>query len=201
MVASRHSFATAFGAPITAPVAVADGRVYVPCEDGYLYVLGPDGNAPLPETDLELWKIRSPLTGPLAGTEFDWYTNYGDFSGTNANDQGLEPPLRMRWARRLEGTVKHLPVCGGGRLYMHTAEGQIIAVEQDTGRLLVETVLARRLSFVHFAAVHRRQTDRAAGRHQAVSHALPGCGHRQTVVGSPVHGIAKLESSVSAGRA
>jgi outer membrane protein assembly factor BamB len=42
----------------------------------------------------------------------------------------------MRWARRLAGTVKHLPVCGGGRLYTHTAEGQIIAVEQDTGRLL-----------------------------------------------------------------
>ena len=40
-----HSFATAFGAPITAPVAVADGRIYVPCEDGYLYVFGPDGNA------------------------------------------------------------------------------------------------------------------------------------------------------------
>jgi outer membrane protein assembly factor BamB len=32
--------------------------------------------------------------------------------------------------------VKHLPVCGGGRLYTHTAEGQIIACEQDTGRLL-----------------------------------------------------------------
>src|SRR5262249_56070273 len=40
------------------------------------------------------------------------------------------------WARRLEGTVKHLPVCGGGRMYTHTAEGQVIAVEQDTGRLL-----------------------------------------------------------------
>ncbi len=130
------SFATAFGAPITAPVAVADGRIYVACEDGYLYVLGPDGNAPLPEQDLQLWKIRSPLTGPLADAKFDWYTNYGDFSGTNANAQGLKPPLRMRWARRLEGTVKHLPVCGGGRLYTHTAEGQIIAVEQDTGRLL-----------------------------------------------------------------
>ncbi|HIF35062.1 MAG TPA: hypothetical protein EYQ75_26080 [Planctomycetaceae bacterium] len=130
------SFATAFGAPITAPVAVADGRLYVPCEDGYLYVLGPGGKAPLPLKDLEVWKVRSPITGPWADSKFDWYTNYGDFSGTNANDQGLAPPLRMRWARRLEGTVKHLPVCGGGRLYMHTAEGQIIAVEQDTGRLL-----------------------------------------------------------------
>jgi len=130
------SFATAFGAPITAPVAVADRRIYVPCEDGYLYVLGPDGKAPLPDKDLQFWKIRSPLTGPLADAKFDWYTNYGDFSGTNSNAQDLKPPLRMRWARRLEGTVKHLPVCGGGRLYTHTAEGQIIAVEQDTGRLL-----------------------------------------------------------------
>ena len=130
------SFATAFGAPITAPLAVSDGRLFVGCEDGYLYVLGTEGSASLPRTDLQLSTIRSPLTGPKAGPEFDWYTNYGDFQGSNANDQGLQPPLRMRWARRIEGTVKHLPVCGGGRLYTHTAEGQIIAVEQDTGRLL-----------------------------------------------------------------
>ncbi|MFN4258064.1 MAG: PQQ-binding-like beta-propeller repeat protein [Gemmataceae bacterium] len=130
------SFTTAFGAAITAPVAIADGRIYVSCEDGYLYVLGPDGKATLPTKDLEITTIRSPLTGPLADPKYDWYTNYGDFSGTNANVQGLQPPLRMRWARRLEGTIKHLPVCGGGRMYIHTAEGQIIAVEQDTGRLL-----------------------------------------------------------------
>ncbi|MBN2507229.1 MAG: PQQ-binding-like beta-propeller repeat protein [Verrucomicrobia bacterium] len=130
------SFATAFGAPITAPLAVSDGRVYAACEDGYLYVLGPGGAAALPTRDLQLARIRSPLQGPRAGPEFDWYTNYGDSRGSNANEQGLTPPLRMRWARRLEGTVKHVPVCGGGRLYTHTAEGQILAAEQDTGRLL-----------------------------------------------------------------
>ncbi len=130
------TLSTAFDTPLTAPLAAAGGRVYAGCEDGYLYVFGPDGKAPLPTRDLEVWKVRSPLTGPLAGPKFDWYTNYGDFSGTNSNDQGLAPPLRMRWTRRLEGTIKHLPVCGGGRLYTHTAEGQIIAVEQDTGRLL-----------------------------------------------------------------
>jgi outer membrane protein assembly factor BamB len=130
------TFETAFGAPITAAVAVSKGRVYVPCEDGYLYVLGKGGRQSLPAKDLQVTKIRSPLTGPLADPKYDWYTNYGDFSGSNSNEQGLAPPLRMRWARRLEGTIKHLPVCGGGRLYTHTAEGQIIAVEQDTGRLL-----------------------------------------------------------------
>ena len=131
-----RSLATGFGAPISAPVAVADGRVFVGSEDGYLYIFAKDGDARLPTQDLNVSKVRNPLTGPMAAGKYDWYTNYGDFGGTNANDQGLTTPLRMRWARRLEGTVKHLPVCGGGRLYTHTAEGQIIAVEQDTGRIL-----------------------------------------------------------------
>ncbi len=131
-----RSLKTGFDLPISAPVAVSDGWVYVGCEDGYVYAFGPDGSAALPTKSLELTQQRSSLSGPLAGEEYDWYTNYGDFSGTNANAQKLEPPLRMRWAQRLAGTVKHLPVCGGGRMYMHTAEGQIVAVEQDTGRLL-----------------------------------------------------------------
>ncbi len=131
-----QSLKTAFGSPITAPLAVANQKIYVGCEDGYLYVFAADGQAAFPDQPLPLSTIRSPLTGPFAGEQYNWYTNYGDFGGTNANDQGLRPPLRMRWARRLEGTVKHLPVCGGGRIYMHTAEGQILAAEQDTGRLL-----------------------------------------------------------------
>ncbi len=127
---------TAFGSAISAPLAVADGKIHVGCEDGYLYIFGKDGKAELPTKNPGLTTIRSPLSGPFADKKFDWYTNYGNFSGTNSNDQNLKPPLRMRWARRLAGTVKHLPVCGGGRLYVHTAEGQILAFEQDTGRLL-----------------------------------------------------------------
>jgi outer membrane protein assembly factor BamB len=130
------SFKTAWGKAITAPAAVCHGRIYFGCDDGYLYVLGPGGTAPLPTKDLGLTKIRSPLAGPRAGAEHNWFTNYGDLANTNANDQGLRLPLKLRWIRRYEGTFKHLPVCGGGRMYAHTAEGQIFAVEQDTGRLL-----------------------------------------------------------------
>ncbi len=130
------SFKTPFGGPITAPVAVCDGRIYFGCEDGYLYVLGPDGKATLPTKDLAIHEIRSPLTGKFTAAKYDWYTNYGNMGCSNANNQGISPPLRMRWVRRVEGTVKHIPVCGGGRMYTHTAEGQIIAVEQETGRLL-----------------------------------------------------------------
>jgi outer membrane protein assembly factor BamB len=130
------SFKTAFGKAISAPVAVCDGRIYFGCEDGYLYVLGSEGKAPLPSKDLQLEKIRSPLTSKLADAKYDWFTNFGNAASTNANDQGLKPPLKMKWIRRYEGTFKHLPVCGGGRMYTHTAEGQIFAVEQETGRLL-----------------------------------------------------------------
>ena len=130
------SFKTAFGRAITAPVAVCDGRVYFGCEDGYLYVLGPEGRSALPAKDLGLHKIRSPLTSKLAAPQYDWATNYGNLANTNSNSQGIKPPLKMKWIRRYEGTFKHLPVCGGGRMYMHTAEGQVMAVEQETGRLL-----------------------------------------------------------------
>lgn len=130
------SFATAFGRAISAPLAVCGGRIYFGCEDGYLYVLGPDGRAALPDKDLGLERIRSPLTGRFADARHDWFTNYGDLQNTNANQQEIEPPLKIKWIRRYEGTFKHLPVCGGGRMYTHTSEGQVFAVEQETGRLL-----------------------------------------------------------------
>lgn len=130
------SLPTAKQQPITASLAVNEQYLCAGSENGLVYVFG---QATVQEASVvapDVTRIRSPLTGTLAGPEYDWYTNYGDFAGSNANEQGLRPPLRMRWARRLEGTVKHLPVCGGGRLYAHTAEGQVIAFEQDTGRLL-----------------------------------------------------------------
>jgi outer membrane protein assembly factor BamB len=133
------TFKTAFGKTISAPVAVADGRVYVGCEDGYLYILGPGGTAPLPTEDLGLHKIRSSLSSPLADARYDRFTSFGDFANTNATEQGVKPPFRMNWIRRYEGTTKHASTCGGGRLYTHTAEGQLFAVEQETGRMLWRT--------------------------------------------------------------
>ncbi len=130
------SFETAFGKAISAPVAVCDGRIYFGCEDGHLYVLGPGGKAPPPTKNLQLWKIRTPLTGKLSDPQYDWFTSFGNWANTNVNDQAIQPPFRIKWIRRYEGTTKHLSTCGGGRMYTHTAEGQIFAVEQETGRLL-----------------------------------------------------------------
>jgi len=130
------SFRTAFGQAISAPVAVCDGRIYFGCDDGYLYILGPEGKAKLPDRDLRLWSLRSSLTSSRSEAKYDWFTNYGNLANTNANDQSVKPPLKLKWVRRYEGTFKHIPICGGGRMYTHTAEGQIFALEQETGRLL-----------------------------------------------------------------
>ncbi len=130
------SFKTAFGRAISAPVAVCDGRIYFGCEDGYLYVLGPQGDAPLPSKELEFWKIRSPLASKLADPKHDRFTSYANFANTNVDHQGLKPPFKFKWVRRFAGTTKHFSTFGGGRMYTHTAEGQIFAVEQETGRLL-----------------------------------------------------------------
>lgn len=118
---------------------MCDGRIYFGCEDGYLYVLGPKGKAALPSDDLQLSKIRSPLTGKFADPKYDRFTSFVDWSNTNADNnhkQFLKPPFKLNWIRRYEGTIKHFSTCGGGRMYTHTAEGQIFAVEQKTGRLL-----------------------------------------------------------------
>jgi len=130
------SFRTAFGKAITAAAAVCDGRIHFGCEDGYLYVLGPGGDAPLPSKDLALNKIRSPLTGEFTGAKHNWFTSFGNWANTNVTAQGFAPPFRIRWIRRLKGTIKHFSTCGAGRMYTHTAEGMVCAVEQETGRLL-----------------------------------------------------------------
>jgi outer membrane protein assembly factor BamB len=130
------SFQTAFGKAISAPVAVCGGRIYVGCEDGYLYVLGPKGTAPLPTEDLQLCQIRSPLTGVRTDARYNRFTPFGNWKNTNTNSQGIHPPFKLNWIRRYEGTTKHFSTFGGGRMYTHTAEGQIFAVEQETGRLL-----------------------------------------------------------------
>ena len=107
-----QSLATGFGSPITASVAVADGRIFVSCEDGYLYVFGKEGAASPPTRDLQINRIRSPLGGRMAGEKFDWYTNYGNFGSTNANDQGLRPRHRSAVVR---GCGVHRADCRSGR--------------------------------------------------------------------------------------
>lgn len=136
-VQESWSFRTAFDKPLTAPPAVADGRIYFGGEDGYLYALGADGKGELPTKDLALDRVRTPLSGNHTAAKYNWFTNFADLANTNrVAEQDLKPPFAIRWIRRIEGTIKHFSAHGGGRMFTHTAEGQLFAVEQETGRLL-----------------------------------------------------------------
>ena len=72
-----------------APSGGGGTLVYFGCDDGYLYALGPDGRAEPPKQDLHLEQVRSPLGGPLAGPENDWFTNFGNWANTNATSQPM----------------------------------------------------------------------------------------------------------------
>jgi outer membrane protein assembly factor BamB len=129
-------FQTPHGRPLSSPAAVARGLVVCGGEDGYLYVLGPGQDVADTGPPLDLPRIRSPLSGRYTAAEYNWDTHFANQANTNRTLQELQLPLAMRWIRRCEGTIKHLSTFGGGRVYTHTAEGQIMAVEQETGRLL-----------------------------------------------------------------
>jgi outer membrane protein assembly factor BamB len=132
-----YAFHTAQKRPITAAPAVCDGAIYFGGEDGYLYRLASGGKAPAPTKSLDLAKIRSPLSSKFTDAKYNWFTNFGDLANTNrTSEQDLKPPFKLRWIRRIEGTIKHLSAHGGGRMFTHTAEGQLVACEQETGRLL-----------------------------------------------------------------
>jgi outer membrane protein assembly factor BamB len=128
-------FQTPFNRPISAPVAVSGGRIYFGGEDGYLYVLGPNGSASPPTKELDLARVRAPQSRKPRDNQ-TWFTSFGNLANTNRGPDDFAPPLAMRWIRRVEGTIKHASVHGGGRMYTHTAEGKIFAVEEETGRLL-----------------------------------------------------------------
>lgn len=144
-----HTFKTPRNAPITAPVAVADNHVIVSSEDGYVYILGSkEKTSPKTLPSLNLHKPRAKFTGKFKAAKFNWYTNFGNQTNSNialGQADAIKPPFKMQWIRRFEGTVKHMSVFGGGRMYTHTAEGQVFAVEQETGRLLWRR---------HFPGVH-----------------------------------------------
>ena len=108
---------------ISAPAAVVGGRVYFACEDGYLYALGPDGKAAPPAKDLELWKVRSPLTGPKTDAWYDRFTSFANWANTNADNQGL----KLKITRAYFSSLRYLVISrdqlrdGEAHLYVGTS--------------------------------------------------------------------------------
>ena len=158
----------------------------------------PGGKAPLPSKDLELWKPRSTLKGRLADSHQDRFTSFAHWDNSNASDQEITLPLKMHWIRRFEGSAKQFSSFGGGRMYTHTAEGQVFAVEQETGRLLWRRYFPGvHISYTSPLYYQGRLLVPQAGLEQCRLQ-MPGGRHREPLVGSPLRRFAKLEPPVAA---
>lgn len=113
-----------------APVVV-DGRVYFGGDDGYFYVLGPEGKCDLDATS----DIHQPRTKALAKAT-TWPSTCGNPGNTSfVPDTDLKPPLRVRWAVRGFGHFLAPCVATENDLITVTFGGIITCQEQATGRL------------------------------------------------------------------
>ncbi len=131
--APAFRFRTPHGRGIGSTPATADGRVYFGCDDGYFYVLGPDGNLE-PGAD-GMPDVAKPRSRP-SGKASDWPSTYGNAGNTSfADDPTIKPPLRVRWACRGFGHQLAPSVASGGDLLTVTLNGLLTCQEQATGRL------------------------------------------------------------------
>ena len=129
-------FKTPNGKAIASSPAIAGGCVYFGCDDGHLYVLGPEGKLP-PAMDekLGIHESRGALR-PATGKAYGWPTTWGDAANTLfIDDASLKPPLRVRWASRAFGHHKTPGVALDGDLFSVTLQGLVTCQEQATGRL------------------------------------------------------------------
>lgn len=134
--AKAFRFVTPHGKGIGSSPAISDGCIYFGCDDGYFYVLGPDGDRqPVVEEGLAIHEPRGTLTLPT-GKRYDWPSTYGNAGNTSAvDDADLQTPLRVRWATRGFGHFLTPSLASGSDLITVSLTGLITCQEQATGRI------------------------------------------------------------------
>ena len=164
--ARRGPSRTAFGKAISAPAAVCDGRIYFGCEDGYLYVLGPGGKARrCRRKDLRAVEDPQPACAARWPTpQYDWFTSFGDWGNTNADDQRSGRRCKLQWIRRYEGHGQALPrLRRRPDVHAHGRRPDLRRRAGD-GPAALAAVLPRRPHLLHLAALLPRAAAGAAGR-------------------------------------
>lgn len=129
-------FRTPHGKGIGSAPVVADGCIYFGCDDGYFYVLGPDGDLkPNAEAGLAVHEARGKLQ-PATGKAYSWPSTCANPGNTAfVDDAALKPPLRVRWAVRGFGHFNAPCIAAGEDIVSVTLGGLITCQEQATGRL------------------------------------------------------------------
>jgi outer membrane protein assembly factor BamB len=120
---------------ISSSPAVADGKIFFGGEDGILYGLGQGLESAI--LDVGAAEDESGRTGAAsrAGAH-EWPSPGGDmgFSGVS-EDPNVRPPFRIKWRTRVWGTFSGPMVVAGGRVFACGRNGQVIALNADTGEI------------------------------------------------------------------
>ena len=129
-------FRTPNGKGIGSSPAIADGCIYFGCDDGYLYILGPDGNLrPAADDSLTIHQPRGSVRS-ATGRTYGWPSTGGNPANTSfVDDPELKPPLRVRWATRGFGHFKAPCIAYERDLVSVTLQGLVTCQEQATGRV------------------------------------------------------------------
>ena len=129
-------FRTPNGKGIGSSPAISGGRIYFGCDDGYFYVLGPDGNLrPAADDNLALHEPRGKVRS-ATGRTYGWPSTGGNAANTSfVDDPDLKPPLRVRWATRGFGHFKAPCIAYEGDVVSVTLQGLVTCQEQATGRM------------------------------------------------------------------
>lgn len=143
--AKSFRWRTPHGKGIGSSPAVADGCIFFGCDDGYFYVLGPNGDPSFPflrkggdggvDEKLAIHESRSQVRSPT-GKDSTWLSTCGNPGNTCfVDDAKMKPPLRMRWAARGYGHFLTPCVATAEDLVTVSLGGIITCQEQTTGRL------------------------------------------------------------------
>jgi len=128
-------YRTPNGKGIGSSPVLSGGRVYFGCDDGYFYVLGPEGA--LKPTAGDTFALHEPRAkaGSATAKTYGWPNTGGNAGNTSfVDDPGLKPPLRVRWATRGFGHFKAPCVADERDLFSVTLQGLVTCQEQATGR-------------------------------------------------------------------
>ncbi|MHC4557019.1 MAG: outer membrane protein assembly factor BamB family protein [Planctomycetota bacterium] len=128
-------FKTPHGKVTTSSPAIAGGRVYFGCDDGYLYVLG-SGEAIEPVKErLTLHKPRSRVS-PAGERAYGWPSTFGGPRNASfVDDPGFKPPFKLRWAVHSHGIFKQTMCATLQDVIYVSLAGLVVSREQRTGRI------------------------------------------------------------------
>ena len=196
-----RSFKTPFGRPITvARRRFATAASTSAAKTAISTCLGPNGNAAPPTKELD------------SGSHPDCPLNSRPTPNKTGSPASATSPTRTAptrtsrrrspcgWIRRVEGTIKHASVHGGGRMYTHTAEGQIMAVEARNRPPPLANVLSRRPRLLHRPIYHDEKLLVPQAGFDQRPYSLSRRGDRPAHLGNAVHRLAKLEPPASTDR-